>query len=298
MSKLYNQKMYHWVLSCTFLSVFVGLLVIVNPGIVHAKAQMQSKISIIVEEGVPEAFSNDVIKSVAYMEKFYKEKYNLVIKRPVRIVITPDKEAYTIARMREGGETREKAERHAKFASGNSFDQTNTIVLNGGHALMASSSEKRVKTTIHELTHQVQAQLSKERQSDVGHMWLSEGSANSIAFRVMEYAGFSTVEKERIDWLKNVRNPAKEIPAPEEVLYKDEWLKLMDKKYNCYGLATNMTEFLIDKSSFDHLITYYKLLKDNDKNISFKKAFGMTYDQFLADYNEYYKKEIVPVHNI
>lgn len=258
------------------------------------QAAPQSKIQIIVEDGVPQAFSDDIKKAVTDMEKFYKEKYNIEFKRDVRIVITPNKEAYTVARMREGGETREKAERHAKFASGNSFDATNTIVLNGGHALMASSTAKRVKTTIHELTHQVQAQLSNERQSEVGHMWLSEGSANSLAFRVMDYSGFSTVKQERIDWFKNVINKAKKIPRPEELLTREEWLTAMDNKYNAYGVGTSMSEFLIDQCGGpDCLITYYKVLKNNDKDKAFKKAFGMTYEQFLTKYTEYYDKEIL-----
>lgn len=279
------------------LGVFAFACMLVLSGSANADAKA-SKIKVIVEDGVPEAFSSDVIKSVAYMEKFYKEKYNIDFKRDVRIVITPNKEAYTVARMREGGETREKAERHAKFASGNSFDQTNTIVLNGGHKLMASSSAKRVKTTIHELTHQVQAQLSNERQSEVGHMWLSEGSANSLAFRVMEYAGFSTVEKERADWFKNVTNPAKKIPLPENLLTREEWLGWMDQKYNAYGVGTSMTEFLIDQcGGYDQLITYYKELKTNDRDKAFQKAFGMTYDKFLADYRAYYDNVIVPAHD-
>lgn len=260
----------------------------------QAQAAPDSKIKIVVEEGVPEAFSSDIIKAVDYMEKFYKEKYNITLTRNVKIVLTPDKEAYTVARMREGGESREKAERHAKFASGNSFDATNTIVLNGGHALMASSTAKRVKTTIHELTHQVQAQLSDERQRTAGHMWLSEGSANSLAFRVMEYAGFSTVKQERIDWFKNVTNTGKKIPRPEALLTEESWLDFMDKKYNAYGVGTSMSEFLIDRAGgCDAIIAYYKELKKNDKEKAFEKAFGMTYDAFIEQYAEYYDKEVL-----
>lgn len=273
----------------SFLVVMVGLLAAPT-----AEAAPGSKVKVIVEDGVPEAFSDDIIRAVDYMEKFYMEKYHLAFERDVRIVITPNKEAYTVARMREGGESREKAERHAKFASGNSFDATNTIVLNGGHPLMASNTAKRVKTTIHELTHQVQAQLSGDRWLKQGHIWIGEGSANSLAFRVMDYGGFSKIKQERIDWFKNVVNTGKKIPRPEALSSRDAWLDFMDKKYNAYGVGTSMTEFLIDRTGgYDCFITYYKELKTNDKETAFKKAFGMSEDEFMEKYVEYYDKEIL-----
>lgn len=279
---------------CGFLFLSV-LMAMVTISFGHsAQAAPQSRINIVVEDGVPQAFSDDIIKAVAYMEQFYKEKYNFEFKRDVKIVITPSKEAYTLARMREGGETREKAERHAAFASGNSFDATNTIVLNGGHKLMASDTAKRVKTSIHELTHQVQAQLSGDRWLTDGHIWIGEGSANSLAFRVMDYAGFSKIKQERIDWFKNVANNKKQIPRPEELVDRDAWLSFMDKKYNAYGVGTSMSEFLIDQvGGYDCIVKYYKELKNNDKEKAFKKAFGMSYEEFLAKYVEYYDKEVL-----
>lgn len=275
-----------------FLAAFVLAMSVTFVALPAAFAEeYEFKTIVIAEDGVPAAFEEDVLRAAKYTELFYKERYGIELEEDARIIITPDRRAYAEARMREGGESREKAERHAAFASGNSIGKTRTILLNAGHAKMQSEPTKRVKTTCHELTHQVQAKLSNNRQSKAGYKWMSEGTANSLAFRIMELAGFSTVEQERSSWLQNLKDTA-QLPKVTQVQDNKDWVKLVEEKKNPYALATNMVEFLIDRCGYDAIIDYFKELKERERSVAFQKAFGMAHEDFLQEFDRYYKKEI------
>lgn len=285
--KRMNIKQYAVPLRCLCLLVMVAVIATAMPGYVNA----QPKITVISEKGVPAQFTSDIERAAVHAEAFFKERYGLEFEKNIRIIITPDKKAFAAARMREGGESREKAERHAQKASGTSYGSKGVILLNGGHSKMAAESDKRVKTTIHELTHQIQAQLSNKRHSRNGYIWLSEGSANALAFRVMERADFTTVNEQREEWLEELKESPK-LPAVDQLLERANWMPLREANTNPYCAVTIMTEFLIDKcGGYDQIIDFYKILKDNDREYAFKKAFGFTIEEFVHDFDAYYQRQ-------
>jgi hypothetical protein len=149
-------------------------------------------------------------------------------------------------------------------------------------------------TTLHELVHELQGQLTAGNEGFAPQRWMTEGSADQIAYLIAKDMPLEPTAKyevnnwqERcIDWYKL---GGARTTRPEDVLDVnfEQWLTLAKSEKSPYGMSGLMVmhmESLLGKKYYPALVRYWKLAaqKGQTEEDAFSTSFGMSREQFLG----------------
>ncbi|MBS1210815.1 MAG: hypothetical protein H6R19_3213, partial [Proteobacteria bacterium] len=154
--------------------------------------------------------------------------------------------------------------------------------------------ERALKTPLHELTHELQSELSQGRNGR-SLVWIREGTADLFGYAVaesMRLEGASDLSSQ--NWKE--KNLARlklggALVSPEELWTSDysKWEGFMDQKkspYQMAGLMAAHLETLMGTRFFEAWVTYHRKLADLKKSESaaFEESFGLTREAFLKSF--------------
>ncbi|CDG84478.1 hypothetical protein [Janthinobacterium agaricidamnosum] len=159
------------------------------------------------------------------------------------------------------------------------------------------ANQRAVRTTMHELTHQIQYQLADGKSGFRPPHWMMEGPAKLIEYLFSEQMPLGDGEPEAVyAWrqasLKWWRTGNKTGLTPEELVDAGSgpgWLKMMKDHRGNYEMATLMLMYLKAVSGehfFTGLANYYRLSGHAGQNhqLAFEESFGISESDFVADF--------------
>ncbi len=270
------------------LALFLAVCFIspVSMGIVQSSPAV---LTIVPDPGVPDIVLKHITTGGDLFSAMFKEKYGLNLEKTVRLIMTADRKGYEAAHVRYRGITPEQATR---LRSNGMSIKNNTILLNG--ASDRFRSEQRIVLLVaHELFHKMQVQLAEGKGGARDYVWLREGGCNYFAAMVGEYGGLITVDQFVQEQLNTVKNTGI-TPALNRLLKHkgpDGWYKVRADGLHPYENATVMVKYLADNyGGHEKLLSYWKALAKVDRATAFSQTFGLSHDQFLAEFAKYYQK--------
>ena len=141
-----------------------------------------------------------------------------------------------------------------------------------------------VRLVAHELAHVAQIELAEGEGR--AEQWLAEGMAEWVAFRVLERLRLDTVARRRIVAAETVRDhPAvvarrldlETLGTPRGFTLRH----LREGSHPTYQLAYLLTDYLIARDGFDHVVEYFRsFAKRVDRRGNFAAAFGQSLAEF------------------
>ena len=163
----------------------------------------------------------------------------------------------------------------------------------------AAAYELAVKTTLHELTHELQKQLDNNHAGFRPPVWIREGTADLIAHLLAPQVRFDDVEAQALrNWRERIlgwwRSGNKTGLKPDDLvgLTGQGWLMMMKDKRGNYQMAGLMSMYLqaITGPAFlPAWVEYHRLAgqKHRSARASFELAFGLSEADFLADFKQW-----------
>lgn len=154
--------------------------------------------------------------------------------------------------------------------------------------------ERALKTPLHELTHELQSELSQGKNGRA-LVWIKEGTADLFGFSVaqaLQIEGASDLssaswQQKNKSWFNNGGWHV----SAEDLWTADysKWEHFMDQHkgpYQMAGLMAAHLETLMGDRFFEVWVAYYKKLADLSKpeSLAFEESFGMTREAFLASF--------------
>ena len=130
---------------------------------------------------------------------------------------------------------------------------------------------ERVRILAHELTHVIENEVADGHVESMD-IWLKEGFANWISFKVLEALG----SKNSFDRLL-AEAKAKGIPNLKEMATARSWMNLERSRgrATAYGQATTAVDYLIARQTMASVVEYFRLFKNiDDPEQNFRTAFG------------------------
>jgi hypothetical protein len=220
----------------------------------------------------------------ALTSAFFEQKQGVTLSRPVDVVLLTNEADYRKALIEKLKHTPEEADRLVKHTNGVS----RWHIVSWG--LRKGAPDWAVYLHIgHELTHTYQAQIAGGKPP--GKItWLWEGIADMIPAQLMAEDGVQTLAQSRKSWLDVVRKGAVH-PELRSMQNQSQWFAAQDAygSQNVTRLATIAADYLVEKKGYGALLNYVKLAGTMDGEAAFATAFGMTHDQFSADFQGYLK---------
>ena len=245
-------------------------------------------IKVVSEPGADTAMVEDVQKTIDVFNSILKVDMGTELTRDVSVIICPTRESYAGVLRRELGQSQEMAERNAAVTGGMSGGSRLVVAINGG-AAKVETGLGRAQLTAHELFHQTQSQLSKDKKGK-GLYWMSEGTADLIGAWVAEKRGFQSMEKWKLDRLNVIRKAGAHV-APAEILHTDlpKWTRLMEKKLYPYEMSDLMVFYLTNQyatiNPFNKIADYYRLIGQGvDGDQALLQAFGVGVGEYVGGF--------------
>lgn len=167
----------------------------------------------------------------------------------------------------------------------------------------AAHVQRAVKTSLHELTHQLQRQLAFNYYGFEPPRWMTEGSADLVAHLLAERVEIEGKKARSFDawralnlawWQRDNRSGL----TPELLMDKPDgrdWLAMSSARRGNYQLAglmvAHLRDMLGDEAFFRAWVRYYISAGDTQLNDrpdkGFERAFGLTEKAFLADFRRW-----------
>lgn len=163
----------------------------------------------------------------------------------------------------------------------------------------AAAYDLAVKTTLHELTHELQKQLDNRHAGFSPPAWLREGTADLIAYLLAPQVRINDAEAEALrNWReRNLawwRTGNKTNLQPAEMIDVEHsgWTRMMKEKRGNYQMAGLMSMYLqaINGERFlPSWVAYYRLAGQRGQSgrQAFEQCFGMTEAEFVADFKRW-----------
>ncbi|HSD36437.1 MAG TPA: hypothetical protein VLC92_02945 [Rhodocyclaceae bacterium] len=157
--------------------------------------------------------------------------------------------------------------------------------------------ERALKTSLHELTHELQGQLSQRRANGVAPQWIMEGTADLLAYNALSassVAGAAEFSKEGwrnkcLEWF--YRDGYK--VGPEDVFTTSgaDWLKFVSAKRGPYLISDLMAmhlESLLGDRFYAAWVAYFRQIGQPkpDEQAAFKQNFGLSHAEFLTSFKQ------------
>lgn len=279
------------------LALFVSIAVLILALFLFTPpAKTNGAIEVIAEATANQSMVETTKKTADSFKQFLKEDMQIELTRDVKVHISPTKENYATILQKEIHLSKNSAMKQAKLSAGISNDKFHVIALNGSAEKM-KTPQTSVAAIGHELFHQVQAQLSNNKDNKALY-WFKEGTADLIGAALAEKSGYQSLKQWKIDTINVLRN-APSYAAASDILHIDfdQWVSLMEKDQFPYQMSDLMVSYLVSKQPPDQayasIANYFRLVdKLNDGDKAFQQAFGLTVDQFLAQFQRWFLEQM------
>ena len=140
---------------------------------------------------------------------------------------------------------------------------------------------ERTKIMCHERFHLVQYELSDQFPVP-GPTWLSEGSAEYVAYQAVINEGLTTNDEAKAFHIGKSKSSQQALPTLQSLETDKAW-----EQTPAYSLAYIAVELLVSGNAMS-LRTYFEAFaKKSDWRSAFKAAFGMSSDSFYQKFEEY-----------
>ena len=251
----------------------------------------EAQISVYTEGRLSEAALRDVKRAAGAFNELAKESMGAGLRQPVKLYVAGTERDYEKVLAREFELPEAEARQIASISGGWSGGGRRLTAVNAGAGVMSGTSE-RTSTTVHELFHQLQYELSKGHDTDEEALfWLEEGTADYLGAVAAEKLGGKSLAKWQLDTQMDVLLAHKPV-APEKLLHctaKDR-MALMGKEYHSYQVADVLTCYLLNRLSepqrLPAIAAYFRALSDGGGGeVAFERAFGIDLQAFLQEYH-------------
>ncbi|MGE5820627.1 MAG: hypothetical protein ACM37Z_21555 [Deltaproteobacteria bacterium] len=150
---------------------------------------------------------------------------------------------------------------------------------------------ERVRVLAHELTHTVQRALVDGRVINAD-LWLVEGSAEWVAYKVLDALNIETFAKDRegnIDVAAKARQ-YQTFPSLTQLVTGKEWQTWVGNlgREATYNQAFLAVDFLIEQRGFPAVVEYFRLFgKLTNREGNFTRAFGEPLSEFEEKFSQH-----------
>ncbi|CQR70098.1 hypothetical protein SOV_29320 [Sporomusa ovata DSM 2662] len=287
--------------------LLISCIILVTCFAVQAQNALAATIHIIPVKGVSKDLANEFGSITSRVLQFYQEVYNFTPAKSIGIVIVANEQDY-VQRLQLDGYSKEQAIRTAKVSSGIFLNSNPFVTANDGATYTFSFGKiqysnptiiicadksttyiPRICTLTHEMFHLMQQEL---KGNNPAHEWLVEGSARAAEFVLLEWLGKGSLASHRHNLSNSLVN-VKCMADPNDMKNGGfTWIKLIEENMYPYQVSEAMTDYLLRKVGKPSVIRYFALISETgDRNVAFRQAFGMSYNQFVKDYKAYMKQE-------
>jgi hypothetical protein len=149
---------------------------------------------------------------------------------------------------------------------------------------------ERIHVLAHELTHIVQYELAHGRL--VGDLWLVEGLADWVAYRVLEVLGLDTLNRRKHEKIAQIKRESKHVPLPSlsQMATVQDWDALSARYGSAlpYAQAFLATDLLIHQQGLSSVIEYFRRVSPSrDRFQNFQVAFDEELSAFEREFTTY-----------
>ena len=201
----------------------------------------------------------------------------------VTVVLFPNRRSLEAGLVTIGYEPRFAAQSAASFRA---IGGATGALVNAG-ALRSARWPERVQLLAHELVHCVQYTFANGVRG-TSEQWLREGFAEIVSMQVTERLGLGRYRRLRetlIDPLADVRPGTLPVPLGRLSTFP-EWTAAQTRyDVPLYAQAFVAAELLHELHGQEALVRYFQLFGSSmDKDANFRKAFGMTLEEFDREF--------------
>jgi len=163
----------------------------------------------------------------------------------------------------------------------------------------AAAYDMAVKTTLHELTHELQKQLDNRHAGFSPPAWLREGTADLMAYLLAPQVRINDAEAEalrnwrerNLNWWRTGNKTGLQAEDMVDVA-PSGWTRMMKEKRGNYQMAGLMSMYLqaiTGERFLPSWVAYYRLAgqKGQKAAAAFEQAFGLSEAEFHADFKRW-----------
>lgn len=250
-------------------------------------------------QGVRERYLPVVQGATEALRKLLLEKTGTGLDETVRVHLVSGTDDYTRVLQDELGLNEQNANDSSVNSGGMSNGKGQIAVPFFTGYSAASLMDTAAKTAAHEIVHEWQHQQSRDYTGFKVPVWITEGSADLLAYEAIEAAKLpDTKEITKKAWLKKGTSWFKSDGSlqPEEILMPNgkEWHQLTSKRRGNYQLAGLMAYRLQEISGerfYSSLSQYFTLAGQTgqQEEAAFEQSFGLSRAAFLENYKAWVK---------
>lgn len=273
--------------------------VLARPDRAHVAVQMGGYVYDDFAKQVERDWLGLVRQSSAQFDRLVNEVLKVQLVRDARIYVGAGVSDYEQILREDMRMPVERAELQGEVSGGLSNSRGQIALKFTPKQSRAAAYELAVKTTLHELTHELQKQLDNRHAGFSPPAWLREGTADLIAYLLAPQVRINDAEAEALrNWReRNLtwwRTANKTGLQPEEMIdvAPSGWTRMMKEKRGNYQMAGLMSMYLQAISGERFLpawVEYYRLAGKKGQSASgaFEQAFGLSEAEFHADFKRW-----------
>lgn len=273
--------------------------VLAHPDRAHVAVQMGGYVYDDFAKQVERDWLGLVRQASAQFDRLVNEVLNVRLVRDARIYVGGGVSDYEAILREDMRMPVERAELQGEVSGGLSNSRGQIALKFTPKQNRAAAYDLAVKTTLHELTHELQKQLDNRHAGFSPPAWLREGTADLMAYLLAPQVRINDAEAEALrNWRE--RNLAWWRTANKTNLQPDEmvdvapsgWTKMMKEKRGNYQMAGLMSMYLQAITGERFLpawVEYYRLAGKKGQSASgaFEQAFGLAEADFHADFKRW-----------
>jgi hypothetical protein len=247
---------------------------------------LPSPIKIESKEGVDSAQVKAVTLAINDTVQFFSDNYQFVLKNRLLMILVPDEKTYESVLRKDFGQPPAKAKKDARNTAGKAKDAKGQYMM----AVKAYQSETKVMTVIcHEMVHWYQYQTEAKKAGQI--KWLLEGTANVIAYYIIDQNKKGFLKKSREGGLKTIQN-AKRVPSLRQLYSRKDFNTAVDKYGGkvVYAKATLAVLTLAQRKGYKQVFRYFLNLKKHNLAQAFELAFGLNLHEFEKEMDQKFGK--------
>lgn len=248
---------------------------------------LPSPIKIDAREGVDSAQVKNITLAINDTVQFFSDKYQLVLKNRMLIILVPDEKTYASVLQKDFGHPPAKAKKLARISGGIAKDAKGQYMM----AVKAYKSKTSVMRYIcHEMVHWYQLQVEAKKAPQI--KWLHEGAANVIAYYIIDQNKKGYLQKSREGCLKTIKN-ANSVPSLRQLYSRNDWTTAMMGKYGSkviYAKATLAVLTLAQQKGYEQVFRYFLNLKKHNHAQAFELTFGLNLHEFEKEMDQKFGK--------
>ena len=273
--------------------------VLPHPEQAHVAVQMGGYINDDFAKQVERDWLGLVRQASAQFDRLVNEVLQVRLVRDARIYVGAGIQDYELILREDMRMPLERAEVQGEVSGGLSNSRGQIALKFTPRQNRAAAYDLAVKTTLHELTHELQKQLDNRHAGFSPPAWLREGTADLIAYLLAPQVRINDAEAEALrNWReRNLawwRSGNKTRLQPDEMVdvAPSGWTRMMKDKRGNYQMAGLMSMYLQAITGERFLpawVAYYRMAGQKGQNsaAAFEKAFGLSEADFHADFKRW-----------